>query len=118
MNLIVADFDWISLVFIVASIIGGVIKANSKNNKKTLSSPTLEEIPTQEGVEYDYIYSEEEKQPTPTNQISENHTTISSSQKKESQKTSTEEENEEYISPIYNIRQAIISSEILKRPDY
>ena len=115
MNIITADFNWISLLLIVGGAIFSIIKSyNKKNEEKSLLQNTDIEIEN----ESDYIYQENEsvydeveryataKKADPIPVVSIEEEAI------ESDSISEEEEFQ------LDIRQAIIGSEILRRPEY
>lgn len=134
MNIITADFNWISLLIILGASIFGMIKSNSK---KTAQKPFYPE-PDYTNEEYEdaderYIVYESAKdkeleqvlenrfQPeTAIHEITDDYyNPVLEEAKKESPvyASGTEEENEEE-SVYFDIRQAVISSEVLRRPEF
>ena len=126
MNIITADFSWISfLILIVAVIIGFVKSANAKKQaqKPVFQFPDFyEEDNNEEPLEPVYARTEY----TPSTEMSEDDVMISDDYREpqqeeialfqigeaETEETSGEEERH------FNLRQAIISSEILRRPEF
>lgn len=131
MDIVKADFDWISLLVVVIAGVIGMIKSGSRkkpgrpvdlprqyspeiqeeetvewfNNTdyfdKTSSEGNIEEIIVQGN-----LYERPDEQSEPVENVQE-YTFTSEN---------TEQENEELKH--FNLRQAIISSEILRRPEY
>lgn len=123
MNISTAEFDWISLILVIGAGLIGWIKNN--NAKKTQVPPVFEQ-PDWVGEEEE-ILSNVEEYTIAKNQNVSDESVI--------QKVGTDyyrdpkimadnrnelptEENEEEEHVQFDIRQAIISSEILKRPQY
>lgn len=124
MNIITADFNWISFLIIVVATIIGVVRSNSKKQGR---KPVFELPDFQMEEEEDKRVEEEYTEPV--------FATISEPRKEEVKlpgdyyREAVETPKEE--SPIYHtaddeeerhvqfdIRQAVISSEILKRPQF
>lgn len=124
MNIITADFNWISLLIIIVATVIGMIKSNSKKEKRRPIFPEPYMEGEENEIEEDYtnpviiteqeIISKKEKfvpgdyyrEPIQTEK--QENSPIYQSDK--------EEKNEEYFQ--LDIRQAIISSEILRRPEF
>lgn len=120
MNISTAEFDWISLLFLAGAGLIGVIRAKQGGQKKMVKdifAPDLpdsyeeEEIPEYRGhtgeVREENGYTETSdyyRERVPASDLSVNF--------------AGEETDQEEDYPHFDIRQAIISSEILKRPQY
>lgn len=124
MNIITADFNWISFLIIVVAAIIGVVRSNAKKQgpKPVFNFPDFQE-------------EEEEDQKIEEGYTEPKYVTITEIQKeevkpegdyyREPKETPQEEspiyqaqEEEEERHAQFDIRQAIISSEILKRPQF
>ena len=103
MNISTAEFDWISLILVIGAGLIGWIKSN--NAKKTQVPPVFEQ-PGQIGEEEEILPNVEEYTITENKDVSDDRDELPA------------EENEEEEHVQFDIRQAIISSEILKRPQY
>lgn len=121
MNLITADFNWISLVVLVIAGVIGMVKSKSSKprQKPVFPFPDFEPYPAEE--EESYTCSEEQEEIKKDWRQSE---LAGDYYRKEetmpitdSPVYATPEEEEEYR-PQLDLRQAIISSEILKRPEF
>lgn len=125
MNIITADFNWISFLIIIVATVIGMLKSNSK---KQVRKPIFQEPDFQLEEEDDENESEERytnAEYTPLLQdiadmeLPGDHYGIQQKEKLQEESpisNETEEDNEEYTR--FDIRQAIISSEILKRPQF
>lgn len=119
MNISFAGFDWISVLIIVVAGIMGLVKSTNANKKKphpVFSMPFEEE---EEEEEEGYTSPMEHK----ITELSDMESVISDDYypKKQSAdrlERSENAEEEEIQAPVFDIRQAIISSEILKRPEF
>ena len=109
MNISTAEFDWISLILVIGAGLIGWIKSN--NAKKTQVPPVFEQ-PGQIGEEEEILPNVEEYTITENKDVSDGPVMI------EDRNELPAEENEEEEHVQFDIRQAIISSEILKRPQY
>lgn len=130
MNIIKADFDWISLlVVVVAGVIGMIKSGTKKTQSRSIDIPReyipemqeeetvewfndidiKENVPSQEYVEEVIVQGDYYKQPEKERSEADNSTPLFMPEKEEM-------ENEELKH--FNLRQAIISSEILRRPEY
>lgn len=123
MNIITADFNWISFLIIIVATVIGMVKSNSK---KQVRKPVFQEPDFQ--MEEDENETEEYYTTTEYTPLQQDHTAMELPgdhyrvrQEEKLQEESpiyneTEEDNEEHAR--FDIRQAIISSEILKRPQF
>lgn len=129
MNISTAEFDWISLLFLAGAGIIGMIKARQGGQKKMVKDIFTPDLPDSYEEEEDEIpeyrknvqeVTEERwrtetlvEEPVPTTDYYREIVPESGLSK-----NFTEEETEEEVHPHFDIRQAVISSEILKRPQY
>ena len=111
MNISTAEFDWISLILVIGAGLIGWIKSN--NAKKTQVPPVFEQ-PGQIGEEEEILPNVEEYTITENKDVSDGPVI----QEIDDRDELPAEENEEEEHVQFDIRQAIISSEILKRPQY
>lgn len=126
MNIITADFNWISLLLIVGGAVFSIIKSYGKKDdaKSTLQDTDFEteeeadriyqERESTVDVKERYIMTEETKQTDPLKE--KNPIQVISKKEEEIEFDSTIGEEEEEFQ--LDIRQAIIGSEILRRPKY
>lgn len=126
MNMITADFNWISfLILIVAGIIGIVKSANAKKQgqKPVFQFPDFQEEENIEEIVEDIRLNDEYE---PYSKIEEEIRMpevtpgVYKEQAKEQNQTTPEktEEISREEELHFNLRQAIISSEILRRPEF
>ena len=109
MNIITADFNWISLLLIIGGAIFSIIKSyNKKNEEKSL----LQNTDTDIEIENESVYDEVERYATAKKADPIPVVSIEAEESIESDSISGEEEFQ------LDIRQAIIGSEILRRPEY
>lgn len=123
MNISTAGFDWISLILVIGAGLIGWIKSN--NAKKTQVPPVFEQ-PDWIGEEEESLPDVEEYTITENQDVSDepviqevgtDYYRDPKVMTDDRNELPTEEnEEEEYVQ--FDIRQAIISSEILKRPQY
>lgn len=126
MNIITADFNWISLLIIVVATVIGMVKSNTKKEarKPVFQHPDLtEEEDMKMGEWYTKIEKEEiaDNKPTQKNMPGDYYKTMPKEEKKEQSSVfQTEPEEEEVVEKhtSFDIRQAVIASEILRRPEY
>lgn len=116
MNLIIADFNWISFVLIIVAGIIGMIKSNARKSRYP-SAPLDLEVYEEEETEKKYG-CEEERERKEIQVPTDNDFSEEIVLKKERPDCSVMEEDEEEYHSQFDIRQAIISSEILKRPEF
>ena len=122
MNLITADFNWISLVVIMVAGIIGMLKSRSGKSAypSETNFPEFEpwaEEPEEEHFEEKAWERIEETPVSPEPPEVADHSWQACPEEEPSAHTASEEEREEG-QPAFDIRQAIISSEILKRPEF
>ena len=112
MNLITADFNWISFALVIIAGIIGMIKSNTRKSECPSASLAPESCEEEEMKEKCFYEEEWEK----TEDI---HNSSEEIVLKEKTPVCLpgEEDKEEHHSQ-FDIRQAIISSEILKRPEF
>lgn len=123
MNISTAEFDWISLILVIGAGLIGWIKNN--NAKKTQVPPVFEQ-PGQIGEEEEILPNVEEYTITENKDVSDGPVIqeIVADYYRDPKVMIDDrdelpaEENEEEEHVQFDIRQAIISSEILKRPQY
>ena len=117
MNISTAEFDWISLILVIGAGLIGWIKSN--NAKKTQVPPVFEQ-PGQIGEEEEILPNVEDKDVSDGPVIQEIVADYYRDPKVmiDDRDELPAEENEEEEHVQFDIRQAIISSEILKRPQY
>ncbi|MFR3330908.1 MAG: hypothetical protein ACLTSL_12250 [Odoribacter splanchnicus] len=123
MNISAAEFDWISLILVIGAGFIGWIKSN--NAKKTQVPPVFEQ-PDPIGEEEEILPNVEEYTITENKDISDEPVIqeVVADYYRDPKVTADvrnelpTEENEEEEHVQFDIRQAIISSEILKRPQY
>lgn len=121
MNWITADFNWISLVLIAVAGIIGVRKSRSGKSDRPFET-NLPEFDSWTAEPEEEHWDEEEWERTEATSVSpeipedSDHWSPVSPEKETPESTAAEEEQEEH--PSFDIRQAIISSEILKRPEF
>ena len=117
MNLITADFNWISFALVIIAGIIGMIKSNTRKSECPSASLAPESCEEEEMKEKCFYEEEWEK----TEDIQVLKANNSSEEIVLKEKTPVcfpgEEDKEEHHSQ-FDIRQAIISSEILKRPEF
>lgn len=139
MNIITADFNWISLIITVIALIIGITKANSKkhSSKPVFQEPDFdmkEKVKTDETVEYQPEFKEirNQRYVEPETTLFEAYPQQKEEEmcgdyftlKKEAAKISPiyeiagEEEEQTEMQTSFDIRQAIIDSEILRRPQF
>lgn len=118
MDISFAGFDWISVLIIVVAGIMGLVKSTNANKKKphpVFSMPFEEE---EEEEDEGYTSPMEYK----ITESSDMESVVSDDYYPEKQPAnrpeSPENAEEEIQAPAFDIRQAIISSEILKRPEF
>lgn len=120
MNIIRADFDWFSLLAILGAGIIGMVKARSNKTRRPQTTSPQRDYEYHEENEEEYTHEQETASSvfsmfgmdiTPEKNAEE--LTIPSLFEAETESISTEAENEDF-----DIRQAIISNEILNRPQY
>ncbi|MDE5611831.1 MAG: hypothetical protein K2I90_07445 [Odoribacter sp.] len=120
MNLITADFNWFSLVVIVVAGIISIRKSRSGKSGRPFETNLPEFEPWTAKPEEEH-WDEKEWERTEEPPVSPEMSEVSEqSNQYPEQETSAsvapEEEKEEQ--PAFDIRQAIIGSEILKRPEF
>ena len=113
MNISTAEFDWISLILVIGAGLIGWIKSN--NAKKTQVPPVFEQ-PGQIGEEEEILPNVEEYTITENKDVSDYYRDPKVMIDDRDELPAEENEEEEHVQ--FDIRQAIISSEILKRPQY
>ena len=121
MNLITADFNWISLVLIVVAGIIGMRKSRTGKSEHPSEANLPEFEPWAAEPEEEHWDEKEWERPeevsvSPEIPEDSDHLSQVCPEKDLPESTTTEEEQEEH--PSFDIRQAIISSEILKRPEF
>ena len=132
MNLITADFNWISFLIIIVATVIGMVKSNSKKNVRKPAFPMPDFEPYQNEEEYtisdnmpipvesfqdESAAEEPQLQVTPTGLPGDHYKdSIEKSLKDSPIYASVAEEEKESLH--WDLRQAIISSEILRRPEF
>lgn len=120
MNISTAEFDWISLILVIGAGIIGWIKSNDTKKKRV---PPVYEHPDwggeEESLQNVERYTISEDQELSVEPIVQEATADYYRDPKISVDNDLQtEENEEEEHIYFDIRQAVISSEILKRPQY
>ena len=123
MNISTAGFDWISLILVIGAGLIGWIKSN---NAKKNQVPPVFERPDWIGEEEEVVPNVEEYVITESQDFSDEpviQEVVADYYRDpkvmaDDRNESPTEENEEEEHVQFDIRQAIISSEILKRPQY
>lgn len=125
MNIITADFNWISFVIIIVATVIGMVKSN---NKKQPRRPDYEDqdFETEEGnvMVGDYTNQDFERLKATLQQKEERglpgdyYAPINEQPAETSLTYQDEEEENGETHTVLDIRQAIISSEILRRPQF
>lgn len=127
MNIITADFNWISFLIIVVAAIIGVVRSNAK---KQSPKPVFNLPDFQEQEEEDQKIEEEYTEPVyvATFETQQEEVKLPGDYYREPKETLQEESpvhhaleeegEEEERHAQFDIRQAIISSEILRRPQF
>ena len=128
MDILTADFDWISLLLVLGAGVFGLIKSSNDQKKKRRTSlpPYMPQFETEEEEETEdenYTLSDPVKDARYTdifvNEVVVPKTDYCQEKTPEFEKEPEQvEEKEEIYTPHFDIRQAVISSEILKRPEY
>ena len=116
MNISTAEFDWISLILVIGAGLIGWIKSN--NAKKTQVPPVFEQ-PGQIGEEEEILPNENKDVldgPVIQEIVADYYRDPKVMIDDRDELPAEENEEEEHVQ--FDIRQAIISSEILKRPQY
>lgn len=123
MNIITADFNWISFLIIIVATVIGMVKSNSKKQvrKPVFQEPDFQMEEDENETEEYYTTTEYTplQQDIAAMELPGDHYRIQQEEKLQEDSpiyNETEEDNEERIR--FDIRQAIISSEILKRPQF
>lgn len=123
MNIITADFNWISFLIIIVATVIGMVKSNSKKQvrKPVFQEPDFQMEEDENETEEYYTTTEYTplQQDLASMELPGDHYRIQQEEKLQEDSpiyNETEEDNEERIR--FDIRQAIISSEILKRPQF
>lgn len=120
MNLITADSSWISFLIVIVTIIFSVIKSNAKKpaRKPAFPSPDFEPYADEEKEKEELTslvkQEKEDYDSLPGDYYSQKDATL----KGEKAGDDSSEEETDIHAPRLDIRQAIISSEILKRPEF
>lgn len=123
MNIITADFNWISFLIIIVATVIGMVKSNSKKQvrKPVFQEPDFQMEEDENETEEYYTTTEYTplQQDIAAMELPGDHYHIRQEEKLQEESPiyqEAEEDNEEYAR--FDIRQAIISSEILKRPQF
>lgn len=125
MNIITADFNWLSFLIMVVGITIGIVKSNKKSieQSKPRQAPVF---PFEEDDDENYALTnqitEEEKSEEILESLNDRQwSPIMETTTEESLTDSlknTQDEQDEEVKKVFDIRQAIISSEILNRPNF
>ena len=113
MNIITADFNWFSFLIVIIGAVIGIIKSSKKRVGQEMSEPlesifTFEEDESADSTEVREEIKEEDKKVAEILEVPNIADT-----------TENQEEEQEVETKLqFDIRQAIISSEILNRPHF
>lgn len=121
MNVITADFNWFSLLILVIAAVIGIIKSMNANKQGKKPAFELPDFGEEKDILEEYINPEFETKDC--QQLNPNQSFDYDVTKKEVEIINEPfimqtEDEETATQPEFNIRQAIISSEILRRPKF
>lgn len=125
MGIVKADFDWISLLVVVVAGIIGMIKSGTKKTSHSPVDIPREYVPEMEREETVEWFNDPDIATKSSAQENREEMSMPGDSYKETEEQplfisvpeeDTESENEELRH--FNLRQAIIGSEILRRPEY
>ncbi len=115
MNIITADFNWVSFLIVVIGVVGGIVKSSKKRIGQ--EQTTQQELIFTLNEENDNCASSEEKSKKNSENLNKPEMETRNENSCINPKNTTEEE-QEVVKEQFDIRKAIISSEILNRPNF